>query len=340
MRSMLLLIDLQNDFLGAARLQPSPASVVRQAARLLGACRRLAIPVAHAWTTVRPGGERMPHWKRAGLWQCVEGTSGHLPPPVLRPLETETIVHKVFFSAFSSGDLDPLLARLGADTLILAGVHLHACIRATALDALQRGLNVIVADDAAGSHDPLHAAITRRYLLGKTIEFESVERLTRKLQIELEEPPAEQPATVHDRASQLNCSPLAATAVHRSPRAPQETEWRIPYGREEEVAAAAAMAAEAWRAWATTPVPQRAAVLQRLADRLQADAERLVELIVHSVGKPIVYARMEVLRSAEMLRTIANRAETLPEQAHGVHECRGGRAASTAGHGRPDYPLE
>ncbi len=172
MKPALLLVDLQNDFLRSPRLEPAAGAIVARAAMLLAGCRRLSLPVIHAWTTVRREPDRrMPHWKRTGKWMCVEGTEGHATPEVLRPVASETIVHKTFFSAFEDGGLDRILRSLACDTLWIAGVHLHGCVRATASDAYQHGFEVCVAEDAVGSDDPLHAAITRRYLEERAIRF-------------------------------------------------------------------------------------------------------------------------------------------------------------------------
>jgi nicotinamidase-related amidase len=81
------------------------------------------------------------------------------------------LVRKRFFSAFGSGELDPLLRRLGADTLVIAGIYLHGCIRSTVLDAYERGYAVRVADDAVASADVEHARISRDYLNGRAATF-------------------------------------------------------------------------------------------------------------------------------------------------------------------------
>jgi nicotinamidase-related amidase len=47
MKPVLLLVDLQNDFLRAGDLEPHPAGVVAAAAGLLNACRTGAVPVVH-----------------------------------------------------------------------------------------------------------------------------------------------------------------------------------------------------------------------------------------------------------------------------------------------------
>src|SRR3954447_20248367 len=151
MRPLLLLVDLQNDFLDAPGLEPSRSDVVRRAARLLEAARGSGTPVVHCMTTVDPlSDDRMPHWKAADRRSCVRGSRGHAAPAELAPRQGESVVDKTFFSGFAASaacGLDEAIASAGADTLVLAGVHLHACVRATALDAYQRGLRVWIAED-------------------------------------------------------------------------------------------------------------------------------------------------------------------------------------------------
>lgn len=168
----LVLLDLQQDFLNVPSLQPAAGQLVDQVASLLQHCREASVPIIHVWTTVnREDDTRMPHWKQAGKWICVKGTEGHATPESLRPLPSEIILHKTVFSAFADGKLEKVLSDFGADTIWLAGVHLHSCIRATALDAYQRGLSVRIIADAVGSYDPLHATVTQRYLEPRAAKF-------------------------------------------------------------------------------------------------------------------------------------------------------------------------
>ena len=108
----------------------------------------------------------------------MEGTPGHEPPPALAPRAGEPCFDKTFFSAFSSPGLGEALDRTGVRELIVCGVHLHGCVRATALDAYARGLRVLIASDATGSYDGLHAAVSRRWLGAREIAFVSVASLT------------------------------------------------------------------------------------------------------------------------------------------------------------------
>ena len=138
MKPLLVLVDLQQDYLRSPQLDPAAGSVVDGAAALLAHARAEGVPVAHVWTTVtRDPDNRMAHWKREGLWQCEAGTDGHAPPASLAPREGEPIIHK---SGFSTPDIAGFVQRLGRDTVIVAGVKTHACVRQLALDAWQAGL--------------------------------------------------------------------------------------------------------------------------------------------------------------------------------------------------------
>ena len=95
----------------------------------------------------------------------------HAPPASLAPRPGEPIVHKSGFSTPDIAAFIEAILLLGRDTVVVAGVKTHACVRQLALDAWQAGLTVIVAADAVGSDDPLHAAATRRYFKARGIEF-------------------------------------------------------------------------------------------------------------------------------------------------------------------------
>jgi acyl-CoA reductase-like NAD-dependent aldehyde dehydrogenase/nicotinamidase-related amidase len=166
-----VLIDLQRDFLDAPSLRPGRASVIAGAAALLRSARARAVPVIHVRTSVSEHRPPMPHRAGDSASRCRQGSPGHEFPPELAPLPGEAAIDKTFFSAFEGGELLRLLRETGADTLVLAGVHLHACVRQTAIDAYAAGFRVLIAEDAVGTDDPLHGAITRRYLAERFVEF-------------------------------------------------------------------------------------------------------------------------------------------------------------------------
>jgi acyl-CoA reductase-like NAD-dependent aldehyde dehydrogenase/nicotinamidase-related amidase len=289
MRPLLLLVDLQNDFLQSPELEECAGRIVEQAALLLEACRRRGVPVVHAWTTVsRSADRRMPHWKAAGKWLCEEGTPGHEPPAALQPVGGEPVVHKTVFSAFSNEGLDRILREAGAVTVWIAGVYLHSCVRQTVLDAHQRGFTVVIVEDAVASNDPLHAASSRRYLETRAATFAPAAAL----------------------ATQSFADPCSAPRAleHRSPRRPDVVLWPVAIDRAAEVQSATEKARQAWPAWAQSDAVPRAKLLERLAERLEKEAEDFAAQMAEEVGKPLAQGRGEVLRTAVMLRAVAGRA--------------------------------
>ena len=316
MKPALLLVDLQADYLGASGLEPSAGVVTERAARLLRGFRDAGLPVVHAWTTVdRARDGRMPHWKRAGTWQCVAGTEGHRPPAALEPRPGEAIVHKQFFSAFGDPGLDLLLRGLGVDAVVLAGVHLHACVRATALDAYAHGYRVSIADDATASNDPLHAAITRRYLRARVADFVSVDEGLRTL----EGRDSAMPRSAEVDRADVEPLPVAIVDGVRVHRADAETIRRsspadagvplapVPVGRATETSLATAAARRAFRAWSRSNAASRARLLLEWAARIEADSG-LADGIAAETGKPVRYAREEVVATAAQLRAMARRS--------------------------------
>lgn len=172
MSTALVLIDVQNDYLTRDTLVPPHGELVARLASLLEGCRRAEVPVAHVRTLIRPDGtNRMPHWKRDDYWACVEGTAGCEPPPALVARGGEPVIGKSFYSGFSNPALDGWLQAAGAATLVLAGVYLHACISATALDAYQRGYEVWVAEDSVATMRADQADVAEDFLSGRAATF-------------------------------------------------------------------------------------------------------------------------------------------------------------------------
>ena len=286
MKPALLLIDLQRDFLAAPGLQPAAPALVAAAAAWLQSCRAQNIPVIHIWTTVeRTPDRRLPHWRKTNRWQCELGTPGHATPEPLQPLPDELVVHKTGFNPFADGALEKILRAAGCDTVILAGVHLHACVRTAATESLERNFSVHLAESATGSYDALHAAATRRWLAERGVIFETA-------------------AAWHGGAP-------AAPWVHRSPRCAAEILFEVPNASEAEVKRAAATAAAAWPEWRSRPMNDRLKILNDLAARLENSAAEFARQLAVEIGKPVRHAHEEILRAAASIRDVARRAPGL-----------------------------
>lgn len=322
MRPALLLIDAQHDFLAAPSLEPSRAELCAAMARLLDDCRRAHVPVVHVWTTVDAHHPPMPHWTADRAARFHDGGPGHATPVELRPAADEGVFHKRFFSAFADDALEAHLRQLGCDTVILAGVHLRACVRTTAIDAYQRGFTVCIADGAVGDDDPLHGALTRQYLASRCARVLSLDELRSTLL----------PAGVfrgdHNTASAVilpvtsrdaSGPPGSAALPSVMHAAPQDGHplFHVPVGSRQHVAAAAESAALASRPWLDVPVTERVGLLLAAADRLADGAEPWARQIVLETGKPLLEARREVLFAAELIRSTTRTALADHDVEHG-----------------------
>ena len=97
----------------------------------------------------------------------IKGTPGPLILDELVRSDSDIEIVKKRYSMFYGTDFDLLLLDLQIDSLILAGVNSHACIRTAAIDAYQRDWEVILASDCVDSYDREHHAISMKYMKDK-----------------------------------------------------------------------------------------------------------------------------------------------------------------------------
>lgn len=307
MKPGLLLVDLQRDFLDRSGLVPRAAGIVREAQKLLHACREMRVPVIHMHTQVgRDGRNRMPHRKRGNDWVCVEGSAGIEPPEVLRPRDSEPTLIKQHWSAFSNERLAAELHKQQIDTLIVAGLFSEGCVRATAVDAYQRGWEVWIAEDAVGSVDDGQAEMARIYLEGRAATFLDTLQLLSRIGLPV--------ASATDCDSSQRIVPVASIAgnwVHadshqfierRNPANWSETLAWTPIGTEADVARAGAAAAIAQTEWKRTSLSARAKILEGWAAALESRIDSLVKLLAREIGKPLADGREEVGRAIAHVR--------------------------------------
>ncbi len=72
----------------------------------------------------------------------------------LGPESGEIVVVKLYASAFFGTSLATTLHAAGADTLMIAGVSMSGCVRATAMDALKSGFHPHVVRQACADRTP------------------------------------------------------------------------------------------------------------------------------------------------------------------------------------------
>lgn len=127
-RSAVVLVDMQERLVPAMR---EADRLVAQADRLIEAAGLLEVPVLVT--------EQYPK----GLGATVPALAGHLERAVCVEAKTRL-----------SAAIDPVcehLRRLGAQSVVLAGIEAHVCVLATGLDLLAAGYQVFPVWDAIGS---------------------------------------------------------------------------------------------------------------------------------------------------------------------------------------------
>jgi nicotinamidase-related amidase len=139
--------------------------VIRRAAELFRELRAIGVPVIHVVTEYREPGDiaSNPFWRaihddpakaRKGvLRHNLAGSPGTEIIPALQAEGDLVVRGKKRYSAFFATDLEFLIRRRGADTLILAGINTTTCILCTAFEATNRDFRVVIASDAVDSVD-------------------------------------------------------------------------------------------------------------------------------------------------------------------------------------------
>ncbi len=139
--AVLVMIDLQNEYLTGALPLSGVEDAVSEAARLLARARREDTPVIHIAHAGRPGGA----FDRSQDRGQIIG--------VVAPLEGETVIEKPRPNAFSSTILQERLEAFGKQEVILAGFMTHMCVSSTARAALDLGYRTTIVTGATATRD-------------------------------------------------------------------------------------------------------------------------------------------------------------------------------------------
>ncbi|MBB4953696.1 nicotinamidase-related amidase [Agrobacterium vitis] len=136
-------------------LYPTAANMAAEMAatrRLTDLARSKGIPVIYTTIAYHPGEITMLPWlrKASGMAALLEGSRLVEIDAATGIQPNDPVISKKGASAFHGTALAALLAGAGVDTLIVAGATTSGCVRATVVDAVQSGFNVLVASDCCG----------------------------------------------------------------------------------------------------------------------------------------------------------------------------------------------
>ena len=139
--AVLVMIDLQNEYLAGPIALPDAASAITSAAKLLARARGAGAAIIHIAHKGRAGGLFDRDAERGAIVSA------------LAPLKDELVIEKGLPNAFAGTDLAVQLAAIGRKDLVLAGFMTHMCISSTARAGLDLGYRITVDADSCATRD-------------------------------------------------------------------------------------------------------------------------------------------------------------------------------------------
>ena len=184
-RSVLLVIDMQNDFVqaGAVMEVPDAKKQVPKIKGLIDVCRGLGVPVIYTVHETDPlycpqEIAAFPHLVSSGMRK---NTDGIKVVDGLKPLESEIIIQKRRFSAFYQTDLELILRGIRGrmnpcDTVIICGTVTNICCESTARDAFYRDFKVVFGTDicSAITQEAHKATLANMEIFGRCLDVDSI----------------------------------------------------------------------------------------------------------------------------------------------------------------------
>ena len=144
--SALLVIDVQEIYIPIEPWTTSSGEgIVTAVEHLLGLARVASVPVIYTLDMGSTHGGRV-HMDRIQ------------PPSEIAPLEDEIVFERETESALDSSGLYDYLVEAEISRLLICGIASDGCVRTTLLDAIARGFDVLVIEDAHASWQETSAA--------------------------------------------------------------------------------------------------------------------------------------------------------------------------------------
>ena len=142
MKTVLILIDIQNDYFPGGKMElEGPLEAAAQARKLLDHFRQQKWPTVHIQHISN----------RPGATFFLPDTDGMKFHESIAPLAGETVMVKHFPNSFRETNLMEHLNGVSAERLVICGSMTHMCVDATTRAAADLGFPVLVAADACAT---------------------------------------------------------------------------------------------------------------------------------------------------------------------------------------------
>jgi nicotinamidase-related amidase len=164
---VVFVIDMLNDCFHHAELDQIRTALCSSINTLTSLARARGFPVVWVRQEFESDlSDAFMDMKRDNIRMFINGTRGPLILDELVRGDSNIEMVKKRYSMFYGTGLDEMLQQLHAESIILAGVNSHACIRTAAIDAYQRDFPVTIVSDCVASKDVGHHEISMNYMDG------------------------------------------------------------------------------------------------------------------------------------------------------------------------------
>jgi nicotinamidase-related amidase len=147
-RYAVLVNDMLNDFIYGKLRSNRALRIIPKLKALLDAAREKDIPIFYCNDEHENSDPELKLWGP----HAIKSTQGAKVIHELEPQATDFVVAKRSYGSFDNTNLDTLLGSVyegeGANTLIIAGIHTHICVKHTAYGGFIRGYNMIIPEDS------------------------------------------------------------------------------------------------------------------------------------------------------------------------------------------------
>ncbi len=152
MTTALVILDMLNDFVDGTLANVAAKPIIDPIGRLAETVRN-----RDDWIVVYGNDAHLPGDFELDVFgeHAMAGTDGAAVIAPLRPATGDIIVPKRYYSAFTQTDLDATFRVAAVDRVVLTGQHTDCCARHTSYDTFQRGIDIVVLDDATAVYQPL-----------------------------------------------------------------------------------------------------------------------------------------------------------------------------------------
>lgn len=170
-RPAIVVVDFSYGFTDSAYPTAAHMSAQIAATRVLtDLARQKGLPVIYTTIAYKPGEIAYLPWlrKATGMAALLEGSRLVEIDAATGILPSDPVIVKKGASAFHGTHLAALLTGASVDTLVVTGATTSGCVRATVVDAVQSGFNVLVpadccADRAQAPHDASLYDMNQKY---------------------------------------------------------------------------------------------------------------------------------------------------------------------------------